>query len=218
MTIMGRLTTQLHRAAHHVPCEELASAQGAVNRLRDAFARVVGHDQQRDAQAVLGELQQASNDLSAAAVRARQIVEALDAFARYVGVAPSGRPLPDGPVAAEPTAVDSAASRQPPERVRDAGRRLPVRTRRTSPTTGEFNGETVVSRDDLSLVVDLRPFRLGGWPTFLTSHVESHVAAQMRRDGLSEGELTLNNIVCGNRGYDDDYPATCEKYLRSVLL
>jgi hypothetical protein len=42
------------------------------------------------------------------------------------------------------------------------------------------------------------------------------VAAHMRCEGLTEGELTLNNIVCGNRGYDNDWPVTCEKYLRSA--
>jgi hypothetical protein len=38
-----------------------------------------------------------------------------------------------------------------------------------------------------------------------------------QRDGLNVGELVVNNVVCGNRGFDDDHPATCEKYPRSVL-
>ena len=72
MTIMDRLTAQLRRAAHHIPAENLISAQKTIIRLHDAFAQVVGPTQQRDAQAVLDELQQASHDLSAAILRARQ--------------------------------------------------------------------------------------------------------------------------------------------------
>lgn len=56
-----------------------------------------------------------------------------------------------------------------------------------------------------------------GWPIVLTSHVESHAAARMRREGLTEGELISNNIVCGNRGYDNARPMTCEMYLPSLL-
>ena len=217
MTIMERLTAQLHRAAQHVPGEELASAQDAVNRLRDTFAQVVGNDEQRDAQAVLGELQQASNDLSAAMVRARQVVDALDSFARYVGIAPSGRTLPESPVVVGSEPVGPAVAKQPPERVRDAGRRLPVRVRRADRTTGEFNGETIVSGRDRTSTADLVPSPQGGWPEVLLFHGESHVAARMRREELTDGELILNNVTCGNRGYDNDWPVTCERYLRSIL-
>lgn len=69
----------------------------------------------------------------------------------------------------------------------------------------------------MSLVEDLHPFRLGGWPQTFFRHVEGHVAARMRREGMAEGEVVLNNIPCGNRGYDNDFPYTCEKLLRSVL-
>ena len=49
-------------------------------------------------------------------------------------------------------------------------------------------------------------------------HVESHVAARMRRRGLSEGEVVLNNVTCGNRGFDKDYPETAkiEQFLKLV--
>jgi Double-stranded DNA deaminase toxin A len=43
------------------------------------------------------------------------------------------------------------------------------------------------------------------------------LSGRMRRDGIMEGELVSNNIVCGNRGYDNDRPMTCETYLSSIL-
>jgi SCP1.201-like deaminase len=86
-----------------------------------------------------------------------------------------------------------------------------------APTTGEFNGERIVSGKDYASVADLHPFPGGGWPDALTRHVESHVAARMRRQGLTEGELVLNNITCGNRGFDNDWPMSCERFLRSIL-
>jgi hypothetical protein len=94
---------------------------------------------------------------------------------------------------------------------------LPRRAGPRSPTTGEFNGERISSQEDPATVADLRPFRAGGWPTPVIGHVESHVAARMRRQGLREGEVVLNNVTCGNRGFDKDYPETCERYLPSLL-
>ncbi|WP_368052502.1 DddA-like double-stranded DNA deaminase toxin [Micromonospora sp. HUAS LYJ1] len=60
-------------------------------------------------------------------------------------------------------------------------------------------------------------FAGGGWPRVLVSHVESHVAARMRRDELDEGELVLNNTTCGTRDFDRDWPLTCDKLLPPVL-
>ncbi|MGV9977016.1 DddA-like double-stranded DNA deaminase toxin [Micromonospora wenchangensis] len=108
-------------------------------------------------------------------------------------------------------------SPQPPAHVEETGRSLPVRKKRTDPTTGVFNGETIVSRDDDASVADLHPYRGGGWPRVLVSHVESHVAARMRRDELDEGELVLNNTTCGTRDFDQDWPLTCDKLLPPVL-
>lgn len=51
----------------------------------------------------------------------------------------------------------------------------------------------------------------------LVVDVEGHVAARMRREKLTEGVLVTNNIVCGNRGFDNDLPMTCEKFLPSIL-
>jgi hypothetical protein len=78
-------------------------------------------------------------------------------------------------------------------------------------------GERVVSGLDRSSVADLHPVKPGGWPDSLSRHVESHAAAGMRRERLQTGELVSNNIVCGNRGYDNDWPMTCETYLPSIL-
>lgn len=105
----------------------------------------------------------------------------------------------------------------PPEKVLSVGRRLPIRAGPRDRTTGVFNGETIASGEDTATVADLRPFAGGGWPDAVISHVESHVAARMRRQNLTSGEVVLNNITCGNRGFDDDWPATCERYIRALL-
>lgn len=74
---------------------------------------------------------------------------------------------------------------------------LPLRSGRAAPTTGVFNGERIVSGKVLASVADLRPPAEGGWLDALTRHVESHVAARLRRQGLTEGEVVLKNIACG---------------------
>lgn len=58
---------------------------------------------------------------------------------------------------------------------------------------------------------------VGQRATTAKQHVESHTAARMRRQGLSEGVLVLNNVTCGNRGFDNDWPATCDKLLPPIL-
>jgi hypothetical protein len=113
------------------------------------------------------------------------------------------------------SASPASASPSPPPSVVPAGRRLPVRRSHRQPTVGEFNGEQITSGRDPASVADLRSER--GWPLVLLDHVESHVAARMRRQGLTEGTVALNNLTCGNRGYDADWIASCDKLLPSVL-
>jgi Double-stranded DNA deaminase toxin A len=120
-------------------------------------------------------------------------------------------------------ATHVSANPRPSPAVEDIGNALPVRTSNKSPTTGMFNGERIVSNEDEAIVADLRPPSHGVWPDTLISHVESHAAArmrEMRRRGLpggDEGELMLNNITCGNRGFDNDWTMSCETYLRAIL-
>jgi hypothetical protein len=112
--------------------------------------------------------------------------------------------------------TQSGAVRPPPD-VETAGRDLPMRRSVKDRTTGLFNGERIVSGEDMETVADLRPFPLGAWPRAISAHVESHVAARMRKARIKEGTLVLNNPTCGNRGYDANWPETCEKYLPSLL-
>ena len=221
MTIMERLTAQLHRAAQHMPVEELASAQGVVNRLRDHFAHVVGHDQQRDAQAVLDELRQASQDLGAALTRAHQIVDAIERFACYVGVPPSQRTLPEATTGnlGEPASVAGrAASVDPPPSTFDPTPYLDQMPRREPPRrgqprqkthgrwirsdgtaekllSGEF-GDDYQAAYEHAWNVDLvpRPWRFDN-----ASHVEIKVATRMYQNWVREQRPQHETIVINNR-------------------
>lgn len=122
-----------------------------------------------------------------------------------------------GASAVETYTARPPATPVPPPSVLRAGRRLPVRETRDAPTTGEFNGERIVSGKDMTSVADLTPYRGGGWPDAMTRHVEAHVAARMRRQGLRQGTVVLNNPTCGTRGYDQDWPLTCDRLLPSIL-
>jgi hypothetical protein len=153
----------------------------------------------------LDRLHEADRDAAAAAAA---IVE----YGRLIGVA---IPPPNPPVST--TSPTPAASPTPSPAVRAIGQSLPVRQTRLAPTTGQFSGERIDSSEDQATVADLRPFPGGGWPRAVISHVESHVAARMRRQGLTEGEVVLNNITCGNRGFDTDWPMTCDRLLPSIL-
>ncbi len=153
----------------------------------------------------LDRLRQADQDAAAAAAA---IVE----YGRRIGVA---LPPPAPPVST--TSPAPAASPAPPPAVQATGRSLPVRAGRADQTTGVFNGERITSGKDLASVADLRAPPEGGWPDTLTRHVESHVAARMRRQRLTEGDVVLNNITCGNRGFDNDWPMCCDRLLPSVL-
>jgi hypothetical protein len=120
-----------------------------------------------------------------------------------------------------PAGMSAAPGSSPPivpsPTIVETGRSLPVREGRIDPTTGVFNGERISSNEDQATVADLQPLPGGGWPRAIISHVESHAAARMRRQGLREGTVVLNNLTCGNRGFDEDWPMTCERYLPSLL-
>ncbi|GLY33382.1 DddA-like double-stranded DNA deaminase toxin [Kineosporia sp. NBRC 101731] len=104
-----------------------------------------------------------------------------------------------------------------PDWVRTAGARLPIRTGKGQKTAGlvfdaanpRSDTAPVVSGEDLSLVEDLnlqnRRLRRA---TALLSHVESHVAAGMRRGRYShETVLVINNRPCRNQfGCDELLP------------
>jgi hypothetical protein len=97
-----------------------------------------------------------------------------------------------------------------PRWIRDAVAKLPRRPDREGPTRGfafdatgrDVGGGVIRSHEDLSLADDLDP-RARSWLSVI-SHVESHVAAKMRR-GKASDEVTVvvNNDVCfGPRGCD----------------
>lgn len=111
----------------------------------------------------------------------------------------------------------SSSGVRAPAHVVATGRDLPVRTGPRDRTAGIFNGERLTSGEDPDTIADLQPFPHGGWPDAIISHVESHVAARMRRNDLRDAEVVLNNITCGNRGFDADWPETCDRYLPSLL-
>ncbi|MFV2022792.1 DddA-like double-stranded DNA deaminase toxin [Micromonospora sp. LOL_023] len=48
-------------------------------------------------------------------------------------------------------------------------------------------------------------------------HVESKVAAMMRRDGTAKADLVLDNTVCGSNQRDQDHEWSCDKILPSII-
>ena len=153
--------------------------------------------------------EQASEFLAAAIVAAREHAARLG-----LTLGPGDGCIPDHGPQTSPSPKGPA---RPPSHLAAIGRTLPVRTDRRQPTIGVFDGHTMVSGRDRSSVEDLVPGPHGGWPEVLLVHVESHVAARMRRGKMNRAELVLNNITCGNRDFDRDWPETCERHLRSVL-
>jgi hypothetical protein len=89
---------------------------------------------------------------------------------------------------------------------------------------------------DKSLADDLNVPRLrdGTPPAVTYKHAEGNAARRMRdqarrqqeehggqgktdSDQPLEGNLALDNTMCGSRPYDQDWPLTCEKILESIL-
>lgn len=179
-------------------CRERAEALGA-DGVAERFSGIIDGAEQVEAMLLAG------------------IQHGRDLIAQVDAARGDGASSPTSAASGPPQAVPSPApgSPVPSAAVEQAGRRLPVRGSRRDPTVGEFNGERISSGRDPASVADLRPER--GWPVVLLNHVESHVAARMRRRGLTEGTLTLNNRTCGNRGYDATWAASCDALLPTVL-
>ena len=113
MNVMAQIGAQPHNAATNVPAEELRSAQDAIERLGADFHQAIAPTEPGDAQSVLIELRQASQDLSDALSQAQQVVNAIAAFTNHLGLAPIRQALPKSAPIRIPT---PASDRQvPPE-------------------------------------------------------------------------------------------------------
>lgn len=106
-----------------------------------------------------------------------------------------------------------------PDSVRPAvGRLQPRPAGSTRPTVGLFNGEEIMSGGgDRSLAADLDHDPLRGPPVTFYDHVESKVAAHMRRTGVTEADLAIDNTVCGTNDRDQSYAWTCDRVLPAIL-
>ncbi len=69
----------------------------------------------------------------------------------------------------------------------------------------------------MSIAADLVHDPLRGAPVTFYQHVESKVAARMRRDNLATGDLVIDNTVCGSNRHDLDYAWGCEKIMPAIL-
>ena len=90
------------------------------------------------------------------------------------------------------------------------------------PTVGVFTdrgrAEAIESGGrERGLAADLRHDPLRGPPVTFYQHVESKAAARMRRDGIDEATLVLDNTVCGSTDRDRDLPWGCHTVLPAIL-
>jgi len=164
----------------------------------------------------------------------------LDSYlAVLVGTSPAPRsPTPEPSATstpnstADPTAAAATAAPNPtpvgtrwsrttvvPEEVRKAATDfLPRPSGVNRPTTGSFLGRVVESGGrDKSIAGDLRHDPLRGPPVTFYQHVESKVAAQMRRDGIASADLIVDNTVCGSNQHDQEHEWSCERILPAIL-
>lgn len=153
-----------------------------------------GSSNPRAGQAVM-EHAQAVERLSQTAQLLAGVVEAITAYARAIGISI------DSGTSKQATSPRSAASW-----VQRAARELPDRPDDQGPTRGiafDDAGRTltprgIVSGKNIASTQDLKPLPgMAGWPWTLTDHVESAVAADMRKPHAPQRvTLVLNNPPC----------------------
>lgn len=152
----------------------------------------------------------------------------LDGYlAVVVGTAPaapppaeeSATPTAPGPHPAAPVGTRWSTTIAVPERVRAAATSfLPRPPGANRPTAGSFLGRVVTSGGrDKSIAADLRYDPLRGPPVTFYHHVESKVAAQMRRDDIASADLVVDNTVCGSNRHDQEHEWSCERILPAIL-
>jgi nucleic acid/nucleotide deaminase of polymorphic system toxin len=119
--------------------------------------------------------------------------------------APSVSPLNPAPV---PVAPEWRQPSEAPEHVRAAGTRLRPRVAgERRPTVGVWQDELIHSGGrDASIAADVDHDPMSRPPVALWQHVESKVAARMRRGRLRHAEVIMDNTVCGSNPHDIDYP------------
>ena len=106
-----------------------------------------------------------------------------------------------------------------PDRIREAGGRfLPRQDGVNRPTTGIFRGLNLESGGrDQSIADDLEYDPLRGPPVTFYQHVESKVAALMRRGSIASADLVVDNTVCGTNQRDREHAWSCAAILPAIL-
>lgn len=207
MSAIDRIVAALHRSKEAL---ERAAAHGRVAVDRAEEARELG-----EAVGVHSVVERFERIRESAerveAMLAVGMAMAREAIARAEAV--RGDSATEPATAGEARLAGSVAALDPrlPEVVRRAANALPVR-QQGDPTNGvALIGEDQVklrSGRDESMVADLHP-ALASYVA-MTDHVESHVAARMRRDRVREATLVINNEVCEGR-------FSCDRLLPDIL-
>jgi hypothetical protein len=114
-----------------------------------------------------------------------------------------------------------------PQHVRDDARGFEPRVSGDpGRTTAVYDGQTLTSGGGQRQLADDIAYeripREGGRPypqppNILYEHPEMRIAADMRDRKLLGVEVVVDNSLCGTRGFDSDFPLTCDKLLPQVM-
>jgi hypothetical protein len=125
---------------------------------------------------------------------------------------------PGSPGQRAPTTPGWRRASEVPEDVRVAGAGLPPRgPKEDRYTLGILDGEAIYSGGEGEHLADDLAWPRSAPPVTYWQHVESKVAARMRREHRRHAEVTIDNTVCGTNERDRNYPFTCDKVLPSIL-
>ncbi|WP_123607156.1 DddA-like double-stranded DNA deaminase toxin [Micromonospora sp. Llam0] len=213
---LDKVISALQRAALRLPTRSVADLATRTARLTDGLRRSARGSSHPHILAAIAAAHRAQQHLAAALEHLSRSREHLSSYAARI----NGSSIESG---SSPTPAPAGAWWSPPEtlprHVAEAGSTfLPRPEGANRPTSGIYAGNQVESGGrDKSVAADLISDPLRGPPVTFYQHVESKVAAMMRRDGTAKGDLVLDNTVCGSNQRDQDHEWSCDKILPSII-
>lgn len=213
---LDKVISALQRAGRRLPTRSVADLAERTAKLTEALRRSTRGSSHPRILAAIASVNRAQQHLAAALEHLSRSREHISSYAARINGSSIESETSSTPA---PASVWWSPPETLPQHVAAAGSTFLPRPEGVSrPTSGSYAGNRVESGGrDKGIAADLISDPLRGPPVTFYQHVESKVAAMMRRDGTDKADLVLDNTVCGSNQRDQNFEWACDKVLPAII-
>ena len=213
---LDKVMSALQRAVRRLPTHAVADLAARTAKLTEALQRSARGSSHPHILGAIASVNRAQQHLTAAL---EHLSSSREHISRYAARINGSSIESEGSSSPSPASAWWSPPETLPQHVAAAGSTFLPRPEGVSrPTSGSYAGSRIESGGrDKSIASDLMFDPLRGPPVTFYQHVESKVAAMMRRDGTAKADLVLDNTVCGSNQRDQSHEWSCDKVLPAII-